>query len=182
MKPITSDSLFTFLHPDDLDRIDIDEVMRVALDSIRTGYYESFVNACIHENNSINKTYIDAIDGIKELMTDYDHVVYNANIYKLAYKILDKALTWRAVDAKKYEDVLYSILDISDRLSSRHVGDLYTDISELPETVKEFVAHLRGELPGRYVVSVDDVYSYYLETLSIEECTKIAEEINARNP
>ena len=176
MKPITSDSLLTFLHPDDLDRIDIDEVMRVALDSIRTGYYESFVNACIHENNSINKTYIEAIDGIKEVMTDDDYVVY-----KLAYKILDKALTWRDVDAKKYEDVLCSIVDVADKLDHRYRGGLYTKISELPEAVEGFVRHLRGKLPGKYVVSVDDVYSYYLETLSMEECTKIAEEINARN-
>lgn len=175
--PITVDTRFTFLCPEDLDRIDIDEVVKVALDSLNLEYYQCFVNACIHTRDSLNVSYGVAIEAIKKSIKHNDHIISDVSVYAITHEVLDSSLGWAEIDDYAWPDIEFRIEDIAGEVNEQFLEGLYT-YSIYPE-LEYFIAVLKGKVSTESkVYSALEIRDFYDEHLSMEECEKLAVKLN----
>lgn len=175
--PITVNTRFTFLCPEDLDRIDIDEVVKVVLDSLNPGYYQCFVNACIHTRDSLNVSYGVAIEAIKKVMMHDGFIIPDVSVYAITHEVLDYSLSWEEIDEEKWSDIEFRIEDIAKEVNEEFLESLYT-ASIYPE-LEYFIAVLKGKVSAETrVYSALEIRDFYNGHLSMEECEKLAVKLN----
>jgi hypothetical protein len=175
--PLTVDTRFTFLCPEDLDRIDIDEVVKVALDSLNPGYYQCFVNACIHTRDSLNVSYGVAIEAIKKIIKHNDYIISDVSVYAITHEVLDRSLSWAEIDEEEWSDIEFRIQDIADEVNDEFLERLYTDSIYLE--LEYFIAVLKGKVSAESkMYSALEIRDFYNGHLSMEECEKLAVKLN----